>query len=81
MKVEEYRNTTGLPIRIYDAYEIEKRKNNPELNNENQEVAGAYSATDLAAFAQISPKYDLLPKIKGFLTNKELGGMQNEHNI
>ena len=81
MQVEEYSNTTGLPIRIYDAYEIEKRKKNPELNNENQEIEGAYSATDLAAFTQIKSKDNLLQKIKGILANKELGGTQNEHNI
>ena len=81
MQAEEYRNTTGLPIQIYDAYEIEKRKFNPELNTENQAIEGSYSSTDIGAFAQIKSKSNLLQKIKGILTNKELGGMENELNI
>ena len=48
---------------------------------ENQEIEGAYSATDLAAFTQIKSKDNLLQKIKGILANKELGGTRNEHNI
>lgn len=81
VKAEEYSSTSGLPIQIYDAYEIEKRKKNPELSTENQVIEGAYSTSDLAPFVQTKSKGNLLQIIKSMLKAKELGGIQNEHNI
>lgn len=79
-KAKEYSDMSGLPLKIYDAYEIEKRKNNSIVNDQNQEIEGAYSISDLGMFAQTKSQGDLIRKCKEIIASKEIGGTQNENN-
>lgn len=82
IEAKKYRDTTGLPILIYDSYEIARRKNLQELNHENHEIEGAYNARDdLAVFASIKPKSNLLQRIKSIIKDKGLGGTEDEHKL
>lgn len=74
MKAEEYSNISGLPIQIYDSYEIKRRKDNPQLN---QGIEGAYNVSDLSLFAQTKSKGNLLQVIN-MMKNKsqEMGDIQ-----
>lgn len=82
---EEYSNITGLPIQIYDQYEIERKKNNPELHHQNQQenhpIEESYSVSNLAPFARVRSK-GLLQRIKDIIRTKTLGlgGKQDESN-
>ena len=64
MKAKEYSNMSGLPLKIYDAYEIENRKNNSVVNDQNPEIEGAYSISDLAMFTQTKSQGDLIRRCK-----------------
>lgn len=80
MKAKEYSNMSGLPLKIYDAYEIENRKNNSVVNDQNQEIEGAYSISDLAMFTQTKSQGDLIRRCKEIIASKEIGDTQNENN-
>lgn len=76
---EEYSNITGLPIQIYDQYEIERKKNNPEINQNNHPIIDSYNSSNLAPFAQIRSK-GLLKRTRD-ITKTEilgLGGKQDD---
>ena len=79
-KAKEYSDMSGLPLKIYDEYEKEKRKNNSIVNDQNQEIEGAYSISDLGMFAQTKSQGDLIRKCKEIIASKEIGGTQNENN-
>jgi len=78
---EEYSNITGLPIQIYDQYEIERKKNNPEIAPNNHPIVNSYNSSTLAPFAQIRSK-GLLQRIRNTIQTKilGLGGKQDEPN-
>ena len=78
---EEYSNITGLPIQIYDQYEIERKKNNPEMYQDNHPIVDSYNSSNLAPFAQIRSK-GLLQSIRDTFQSKllGLGGKQDEPN-
>ena len=82
---EEYSDITGLPIQIYDAYEIERRKSNPKSNNqiqqENYPIVGSYNVSNLAPFAQVRSNGSV-QRIKDIIKTKilGLGGKQDESN-
>lgn len=72
--VEKYSKDTGLPIKIYDAYELERRKRQ-EIRDENtleqvHPIEGVYSSNDLSSFAKTKPKESLIPKIKAMTKSK-----------
>ncbi len=76
LKVEDFNKSLNLPVRIYDAYEIQRKKDVSEVINENPIIEGAYNVSDLSLFSKINSKGNLLQKIKSILNFKELGGMQ-----
>ena len=78
---EEYSNITGLPIQIYDQYEIERKRNNPEIYQNNHPIVDSYNSSNLVPFTQIRSK-GLLERIKDTIQTKilGLGGKQDEPN-
>lgn len=76
---EEYSSATGLPIKIYDQYEIEKKKNNQEISQGNFPIADSFKSSDLTPFARVRSK-GLLQRINDTIHAKtvELGGKQYE---
>ena len=76
-EAEKFSKQNNLPIKIYDAYEIEKNKGKRQSDNENQPIEGVYNSNDLSVFAKVKCDNTLIKKMLEAFKNsdKEKGGV------
>ncbi len=79
-KAEELSSESGLPICVYDSYEMEKQISNPDLNRNKKEIQGAYCASDLGIFTKYESKSDIEKLVEDMLVNEEIGGTKDEQS-
>lgn len=80
-QAKEYSRITGLPLRIYDSYEIAKRKGASTLGKEHHPIIGSYTLKDLIPFAKLPLKTFSLKKIIESIAKGNIGGEHDEYDL
>ena len=80
-QAKEYSKITGLPLRIYDSYEIAKRKGVSALGHVHNPIKGSYTLKDLIPFAKSSLKTMSLKRIIESITRGNVGGEHDEYDL
>ena len=80
-QAKAYSKITGLPLRIYDSYEIEKRKGASTLGNGHNPIKGSYTLNDLIPFAKSSLKTLPLKKIIQSIAKGIIGRVYDEYDL
>lgn len=77
-EAEEYKRLTGLPIKVYDYYAMEKNMTKSKEHSEDGVIEGAYSSKSLEPFAALEQDRDIVMNIHNMI--KEQGVVKDDRS-
>ncbi len=79
---KRYAEDLGLPLKIFDAYELERAKSAPTIEDDAP-IEGAFSSKEFAEFAYAPHEPTMMDKVKSFFRNHFIkkGGPENEQRV